>query len=235
VQPREQEHQPAHDERVAEEALGLRGDGRAAQRRGARAGDRVPEEAGAAVREVRLLQHDRDRGGRHERDERQVQAAQAQSRKADDDADDPRDDARGEHEDRERQPGREAEPQGDPPAEGQEGDLSQRDHADPADEDGQAERHDAVDDDLRADLQPVVARQARQQEEQQQQEDRDADGVQHRPARGLLRGRPRRDGARARGAGLLSDAHCYTLTSAGCLRANHSSATIANRNGVIDR
>ena len=37
------------------------------------------------------------------------------------------------------------------------------------------------------------------------------------------------------GARVLVDGAHQTLTSAGCLRANHSRATIANRNGVIER
>ena len=85
---------------------------------------RVAEEAGAAVGEVGRGQHDGDRAGEHQRDEREVQAAEAQRRQPDQRAEHHRDHARQQQHDRERQRRREQQPRRDPGAERQHRDLA---------------------------------------------------------------------------------------------------------------
>ena len=64
----------------------------------------LPEEALAAVRELRDSSSTVMRAGRHQRDEGEVQARQAQRGQADEGADQPGDDAGDEHQDGEGKP-----------------------------------------------------------------------------------------------------------------------------------
>jgi hypothetical protein len=76
------------------------------------------------------------------------------ARESDQRADQAGDDAGDEDEQRERQGGGVVEPQRDPGADGQQQELAERHHAGPADQQPEAQGHDAVDHDRGHDLQP---------------------------------------------------------------------------------
>ena len=103
VDERDQEHDGGHDHHVAQVGGVAAGDGRPADVRVPAVGLQVAQEPMAAVREVRGPEHHRDGAGEHQRDQRQVEAAEPQGRQPDERAQDRRDQARQEQHDRERQ------------------------------------------------------------------------------------------------------------------------------------
>ena len=162
---------------VVAEERGLAGrDARAPERRDVDRAAVVAEEAVAAVGEVRRGQHDRDRAGEHQRDQRQVQAAEAQGRQSDQRSQHHRDQARAEQHERVRQRGREQDPRGDPRAEREHRRLAERDHADAPDQQPEAERDDRVDRHLGGRVDVVRAEQRRQGEQHEQEQDRATPG-----------------------------------------------------------
>ena len=175
----QQEHERADDDRVAVVGrVALRDAGPPDGLQPREVGGRgAAGEAGAAVREVDRGQHDVHGAGRHQRDQREVEAAQAEGRQADQHAHDARDRAGDEQQDRERQVGCVRDPRRRPGADREQRDLAERDHADAAVQRHEARGDHRVDRDCRQGLDPVPAEHGRQDEQRDAEE-----GDDHRAA-----------------------------------------------------
>ncbi len=130
----QQEHERADDDRVAVVGGVAARDAGSADGLQARQVDRrrVAGEAVAAVREVDRRQDDVHGAGRHQRDQREVEAAQPQRRQPDQHAHDARDRAGHEQQERERHARRVRDPRRGPGADREQRDLPERDHPDAA-------------------------------------------------------------------------------------------------------
>ena len=136
---------------------------------------RMAGEAAAAVREVDHRQHHGRGGGEHQRDQREVEAGEANCRQADEHADRHHDRSVDDQQQRERDRGRVREARADPAADREQSDLTEGDHPDPSVEQAEAERGDRVDGHARERRDPVGAGDRRQHQERYEEQDRRGD------------------------------------------------------------
>ena len=183
------------DHRVAEEGWVALADRGSPDRVPAERRLGVPEEAAGPVREVGGRQHDRDRPGEHQRDQRQVEPAHAQRRQADDRAEHHRDHARhAAARSGTAAPVANSSRAATHAAERQDRDLPERHEPDAAHQQASPSADDRVDRHGREDLEPVRAEQVGQRDQDEREQDDDHHGA-HAVA--LVEPRRRPGGSRA--------------------------------------